>query len=114
VVRCVESPHAMAAVRSGQGSLTLCGEKRDLWLPNFLTPSDAARILRAEPHCEALEFETTQSHCRQSNSETLLSRSEGQLVAKHSHASNHKRPFLESKQIADKKKQTSTKRARPQ
>ena len=114
MVRCVESPHAMAAVRSGQGCLTLCGDKRDLWLPIFLTPSNAAGILRAEPHCEAPEFETTQSDCRQSNSETLLSRSEGQLVAKHSHASNHKRPFLESIQIADKKKQISTKRARPQ
>jgi hypothetical protein len=104
----------MAAVRSGQGCLTLCGDKRDLWLPIFLTPSNAAGILRAEPHCEAPEFETTQSDCRQSNSETLLSRSEGQSVAKHSHASNHKRPFLDSKQIANKKKQISTKRARQQ
>ena len=104
----------MAAVRSGQGCLTLCGDKRDLWLPIFLTPSNAAGILRAEPHCEAPEFETTQSDSRQSNSETLLSRSEGQLVAKHSHASNHKRPFLDSKQIAYKKKQISTKRARQQ
>jgi hypothetical protein len=26
----------MASVRSGQGCLTLCGEKRDLWLPTFL------------------------------------------------------------------------------
>ena len=45
VVRCSDSPHAMAAVRSGQGCLTLCGEKRDLWLPNFLMPNDAVAFL---------------------------------------------------------------------
>ena len=44
-MRCSDSPHAMAAVRSGQGCLTLCGEKRDLWLPNFLMPNDAVAIL---------------------------------------------------------------------
>jgi hypothetical protein len=40
VVHCAHSPNAMAAVRSGQGCLTLCGDKRDLWLPKFLTRSD--------------------------------------------------------------------------
>ena len=48
VVRCADSPHAMAAVRSGQGCLTLCGEKRDLWLPNFLTAKTASSVICAD------------------------------------------------------------------
>ncbi len=36
-MRCSDCPSAMAAVRTGQGSLTLCGEKKDLWLPTFLS-----------------------------------------------------------------------------
>ncbi len=47
-MRCVDSPHAMAAVRSGQGCLTLCGEKRDLWLPNFLTTKTASSVICAD------------------------------------------------------------------
>jgi len=35
----------MVAVRSGQGCLTLCGDKRDLWLPRFLSQVDAAATL---------------------------------------------------------------------
>ena len=41
-MRCVESVYAMAAVRSGQGCLSLCGEKRELWLPKFLTHTSAS------------------------------------------------------------------------
>ena len=48
-MRCVDTPHAMAAVRSGQGCLTLCGDKRDLWLPRFLSQVNDAVIL-----CESL------------------------------------------------------------
>ena len=62
VARCVESPNAMAAVRSGQGCLTLCGDKRDLWLPNFLTPKDSSGLLSVEYESKSLRHETSENN----------------------------------------------------